>query len=193
MTFYCLISGEHNEVTFSYSNLFGDKQTGWTFERPVFSPTTSESATRVVAQSFSVAWQLKWQLLGSLLKCLTRDKSRNPHLKHRSPIQPRGAHVHHTVAWHSSWWGVIYVVRLKDDLTLRGHGYSVAISQSQGLVIIQYTVEVLNPDGIHWSVQYDPDSFAWWQTHQALLSDYIVWLWLKQHNSTITHLNKPVK
>ena len=78
--------------------------------------------------------------------------SRYTYLQDRPPIQARGAHVHHAVAWHSGGWSVINVVRFKDDFTLRWHGNSITISQGQCFVIVENTVEIFDPDSIDWSV-----------------------------------------
>ena len=78
--------------------------------------------------------------------------SRYTYLQDRPPIQARGAHVYHAVAWHSGGWSVINVVRFKDDFTLRWHGNSITISQGQCFVIVENTVEIFDPDSIHWSV-----------------------------------------
>ena len=72
------------------------------------------------------------------------------------PVQDGAAHEHHTVSRHSSWGRIVNVVHLKDDLTIRGHGDTITISQGQGLVVIQYRVKVLNPDGVYWTVQHQP-------------------------------------
>lgn len=48
-------------------------------------------------------------------------------------------------------------MRLKHYFAVRCHGDTIAISQSQGLVVVQHTVEILNPDCIHRTVQNNPD------------------------------------
>ena len=49
---------------------------------------------------------------------------------------------------------------LEDDLTSRGHGDSVTVGQRQSLVVVQYRVEVLNPDGIDRPIQDEPYMLA---------------------------------
>ena len=48
-------------------------------------------------------------------------------------------------------------MRLKDNLAVWCHWDAVSIGQGECLVVIQHTVEVLNPNGIHWAVQHQPD------------------------------------
>ena len=80
--------------------------------------------------------------------------------KYRVPVQDGATHEHHAVSRHSSWGGVVNVVHLKDDLTVGGHGDTVTVSQGQGLVVIKYRVQVLNPDGVYWAVENQPDMFT---------------------------------
>ena len=69
------------------------------------------------------------------------------------PVHDGAAHVHHAVPRYGGWRGVVDVVHLKDDLTLRRHRDTVAVSQRQRLIVVQDRVEILNPNGIHRAVQ----------------------------------------
>ena len=51
-------------------------------------------------------------------------------------------------------------MHLEDDLTVGGHGDTVTVGQGQGLVVVKDRVQVLNPDGVHWTVKYKPDVFT---------------------------------
>ena len=81
-------------------------------------------------------------------------------LQNGLPIHDRGAHVHHAVARHGGRRRVVDVVRLEDDLAVGRHGDAVTIGQGQRLVVVKHAVQVLNPDGVHWPVQDDPDVFT---------------------------------
>lgn len=59
---------------------------------------------------------------------------------------------------------------LEDELDVVGHGYPITIGQGQDLVVVQDRVEVLDPDGVHGSVAYDPlgrSTEVEEKTHQA--------------------------
>ena len=75
-------------------------------------------------------------------------------------MESGAAHVDHAVPGHCGRRGIVYVVGLKDDFTVWGHWDTITIGQGQGLVVVQHRVEVLNPDGINWTVQYKPDVFT---------------------------------
>ncbi|KAA6420712.1 MAG: hypothetical protein FRX49_09289 [Trebouxia sp. A1-2] len=48
------------------------------------------------------------------------------------------------------------VLGLKHGLHLRSHENAVSIGQGQNFVVIQHSVQVLNPDGINWTVKDNP-------------------------------------
>ena len=75
----------------------------------------------------------------------------------RIPVHNGTTHEHHAVPGHGSRRGIIDVVYFEHNLTIRCHGDSIAISQGQGLVVIKDRVEILDPDGIYRSIQYQPD------------------------------------
>ena len=82
------------------------------------------------------------------------------HLQNRFPVEARAAHVHHAVAGHGCRGGIVNVVGLEDDLAVWRHGDAVAVSQCERFVVVQHRVQILNPDGIHGTVQDQPDVFS---------------------------------
>lgn len=46
---------------------------------------------------------------------------------------------------------------LKENLAVGRHGNTIAVGQCQGLVVVKHGVEILNPDGVDWAVQKQPD------------------------------------
>ena len=90
-----------------------------------------------------------------------RQQGSDSDLQDGAPVQAGAAHVHHAIARHCGWGGVVDVVRLKDDLAVGRHGDAISVGQSQGLVVVQHRVQVFNPDGIYWSIQHQPDVFSW--------------------------------
>ena len=74
-------------------------------------------------------------------------------LQNGVPVHDGGAHEHHSISRHSRWRGVVYVMNLKDNLTVGCHGYTVTVCQGQCLVVIKDGVEVLDPDSIDWTIK----------------------------------------
>ena len=82
------------------------------------------------------------------------------HLQNGFPVEARAAHVDHAVARHGGRGGVVDVVGLEDDLAVWRHGDAVTVRQSECLVVVQHRVQILNPNGVHWAVQNQPDVFT---------------------------------
>lgn len=53
--------------------------------------------------------------------------------------------------------GVVQVLHLEDQLTLVGHRNTLSVGKGQDLVIIEHSVQVLNPKSIDWSVAGEPN------------------------------------
>lgn len=92
---------------------------------------------------------------------MVRASNGPPYLQNWTPVKHRRAHEDHAIARDGSWRGVVDVMRLEDNLAVGGHWNSIAISQRQRAVIIQHRVQVLNPDGINWPIQHDPNVLTW--------------------------------
>lgn len=45
---------------------------------------------------------------------------------------------------------------LKDELDIVCHGYPIPICQGQDLVVVQHSIEVFDPDGVHGPITDDP-------------------------------------
>ena len=73
------------------------------------------------------------------------------------PVHDGAAHEDHPVARDGGGRGVVDVVHLEDDLAVRGHRDAVAVGEGQRLVVVEDRVEVLDPDGVHRTVQHQPD------------------------------------
>ena len=65
-------------------------------------------------------------------------------------------HVDHTTPAHSGRGCHLQVFRLKDEVHLVGHLDDLPTHQAQLLVVVQHSVHVLYPDGIHWAIKHDP-------------------------------------
>ena len=89
-----------------------------------------------------------------------KERTATTHLEERLPVQTGTAHVDHTVTRDGSRGGVVDVVRLEDDFTERRHGNTISVSQRESFVVVQNGVQILNPDGVHWPVQNQPDMLA---------------------------------
>lgn len=83
------------------------------------------------------------------------------HLQYGTPVQHRGAHEHHAVAWDSGRGGIVDVVGFKNHFAVGGHRDAISVGQRQGFVVVQNWVEVLNPDGVNRSVEDYPDVLSW--------------------------------
>lgn len=83
------------------------------------------------------------------------------HLQNWAPVKHRRTHEDHAVAGDGSRGGVVNVVRLKDDLAVGSHGNPITIGEGQRAVIIQHRVQILNPDGINWPIQNNPNVLTW--------------------------------
>ena len=70
------------------------------------------------------------------------------------PVQSRRAHVHHAIAGYCGRRSIVNIVWLKDKLAVRVHGDAISVGQCQRLVVIKYTVEVLDPQSIHWAIHH---------------------------------------
>jgi len=75
-------------------------------------------------------------------------------------VQYGTAHINHSVARNSRRRRVVDVVHLEDDLARGRHRDTVAVGQSQSLVVVEHRVEVLDPDSVDWTVQNQPDVFS---------------------------------
>ena len=47
-------------------------------------------------------------------------------------------------------------MHLEDDLAVWRHGDTISVGESQGLVVVQDGVEILNPDGVYRAVKNQP-------------------------------------
>lgn len=45
---------------------------------------------------------------------------------------------------------------LKYEFDVVSHGYPISVGQSEDLVVVQHSVEILDPDRVHWSIANDP-------------------------------------
>ena len=82
------------------------------------------------------------------------------YLQQRSPVERRRADEDHAVARDRRRRRVVDVVHLEDDLAVGSHRDPVSVGQRQLLGVVQHRVEVLDPDGVHRSVQYQPHVVA---------------------------------
>ena len=83
-----------------------------------------------------------------------------PGLHHRLPPKLRVGDIDDSSAAHGGQGRVVQVLRLEDGLHGVGHLDPVAVGQGQDLVVVEHRVQVLDPDGVHWSVQHDPRVLA---------------------------------
>ena len=51
-------------------------------------------------------------------------------------------------------------MRLEQDLAGGVHGNPISVGERQGLVVVQHRVQVLDPNGVDRSVQYQPHVVA---------------------------------
>lgn len=84
-----------------------------------------------------------------------KKKRRNTGDKQRDPA------THHAISGHRRRGRVVDVRRLEDDLAARGHRDPVAVSQGQGLVVIEDGIQVLDPDGVDGAIEDQPDVLSW--------------------------------
>ncbi len=91
----------------------------------------------------------------TLVVCVTLVDS--THLEDGSPVESRRTHVDHAVARDRGRRRVVDVVRLEDDFAIGRHWDSISVGEGQSLVVIQNTVEILDPYGVYWAIQYQPD------------------------------------
>lgn len=93
------------------------------------------------------------------------------HLQDGTPVEHRGAHEHHAVAWDGGRGGIVDVVWFENHFTVGGHGDAISVGQRQGFVVVQNWVEVLDPDGVNGPVEDYPDVLSWGQ-------DEKIWTWV---------------
>jgi len=62
-----------------------------------------------------------------------------------------------TAAGDSSGGGVIEVLNFEDQLALVSHGDTFTVGEGEDLIVIEDSVEVLDPDCIDWPVAGEPD------------------------------------
>lgn len=86
---------------------------------------------------------------------LFKKKRRNTGDTQRDPA------THHAISGHGRRGRVVDVRRLEDDLAARGHRDPVAVSQGQGLVVIEDGIQVLDPDGVDGAIEDQPDVLSW--------------------------------
>mmetsp|Transcript_10932 Transcript_10932/g.12860 ORF Transcript_10932/g.12860 Transcript_10932/m.12860 type:complete len:895 (-) Transcript_10932:5695-8379(-) len=79
-----------------------------------------------------------------------------PRLGQRLPPKLSLGHVNNTGARHRGGGGIVQVLRLEHRLHQWAHGDTVTIGKGQDLVVIEHSVQVLNPDSVHGAVQHDP-------------------------------------
>ena len=65
-------------------------------------------------------------------------------------------HVDHATAGDSCGGGDLKVLGLKDQVLLAAHLDNLPTHEAQLLVVVQHCVHVLDPDGIHGTIEDDP-------------------------------------
>lgn len=79
-----------------------------------------------------------------------------PGVNEWSPEKIGGRHIDDTASRHGSWGGVVQVLDLEHHLGVVSHWDSLSVSKGENLVVIEHGIEVLNPDGIDWSIADNP-------------------------------------
>jgi hypothetical protein len=79
-----------------------------------------------------------------------------PGVNEWSPEKISGRDIDNTASRYSSWGGVVEVLDLEHHLGVVSHWDSLGVSKSKNLVIIEHSVQVLNPNGIDWTITNDP-------------------------------------
>lgn len=67
---------------------------------------------------------------------------------------------YHSTSRYCGGRGIVNIMRLEDDFAIGRHWQSIAIGQRQRSVVIQHRIEIFNPEGVDWSVEYQPNMFA---------------------------------
>jgi hypothetical protein len=79
-----------------------------------------------------------------------------PGIEEWLPTKIWWGHIDDTAAGHGSWGGVIQVLDFEGHLALVGHWDTFTVGKSQNLVVIEHSVEVLNPNSVDWAVTINP-------------------------------------
>jgi len=79
-----------------------------------------------------------------------------PGLDEWSPEEISWRNENNTASGYCSWGSVVKVLDLEHHLGVIGHWDSLVVSKSKNLVIIEYCVEVLNPNSIDWAIADNP-------------------------------------
>lgn len=81
-----------------------------------------------------------------------------PSLNQWSPEEIGGRYIDDTTSRDCSWGSVVQVLDLKSHLGGIRHWNSLGVGEGKNSIIIEHSVEVLNPNGIYWSVTNNPRS-----------------------------------
>ena len=65
-------------------------------------------------------------------------------------------HPSSSIPANSSWGGHSQVLHLKHHMHRAVELDTLAVCQTEHLVVVQHSVHVLNPQSIHWTITYDP-------------------------------------
>ena len=71
-------------------------------------------------------------------------------------IQSLSADINHSTPTNSGWTGLLQILDLKENPHLRMQLDSLSICQTQEPAVIQHSVHVLDPEGVHWAVEHHP-------------------------------------
>jgi len=79
-----------------------------------------------------------------------------PGIDEWSPAEISGRYVDDSASGHSGWGSIVQVLDLEDHFAVIGHWNTLSIGEGENLVVIEHSVQVLNPNGIDWSIANNP-------------------------------------